>query len=276
MADERVPVVSPDGTPGTLPKEQVPELEGSGGRVMSPAEAAQTERRIALDEKYDPLRHPGDAYLEQTGANMAGLYRGLTGGLSDVAITKLGGEDARAKLNEMREVHPISGGIMEAAGTIGAMAAGNEFLPAARGASALARIAGHAARGSAEMGLYETGKTASDAALADEPITGEKLVAGFGHGALFGAVAGAAFGGVAEALGGALRGGRAVARVGELGEAPAKRSGSLLERAADTLGEKADQHTMKALGATNGQVQAIERSVPGGVERVANDVRTFV
>jgi hypothetical protein len=70
--------------------------------------------------------------------------------------------------------------------------------------SALGRMAQRAiatgAQGAVEGGLYGAGMAASEATLNDAPITAEKLLSGFGHGALFGGGAGAGLGAVGGGL----------------------------------------------------------------------------
>ena len=103
-------------------------------------------------------------------------------------------------------------------------AAGNLAERAAVGLGAsegggVARVLGGAARGAAEMPIYEIGNAVSRAAVHDEPLTAEQLFAAGGHGLLLGA----AFGGGLGAAGQLLRGGgklavRAAEKAGELGE----------------------------------------------------------
>lgn len=75
----------------------------------------------------------------------------------------------------------------------------------ADGATAAGRIGAAAvklaARGAAEGALYGAAGAANDAVLNGDDITAEKIVAGMGHGALFGGLLGGTLGGVARATG---------------------------------------------------------------------------
>lgn len=91
------------------------------------------------------------------------------------------------------------GGIVERG-----VARGLEAL-GADGATALGRIAAAgtkmAARGAAEGALYGGAQAASDSVLSGDDITAEKIVAGMGHGALFGAGLGGVLGVGGQTLG---------------------------------------------------------------------------
>lgn len=75
----------------------------------------------------------------------------------------------------------------------------------ADGATVAGRIGASAvklgARGAAEGALYGAATAANDAVLQGDDITAEKIVAGMGHGALFGGALGAGLGGVGKAVG---------------------------------------------------------------------------
>jgi hypothetical protein len=80
------------------------------------------------------------------------------------------------------------------------------------------RAATTAVQGAVEGGLYGTGHAASEAVLNDAPITAEKLLSGFGQGALFGGGAGAglgAAGSLASSALGKIVGSRGVRDVAE-------------------------------------------------------------
>jgi hypothetical protein len=91
------------------------------------------------------------------------------------------------------------------------------------------------AQGAAEGGLYGAGMAASEATLNDAPITAEKLLAGFGHGALFGGGAGAALGAGGSLLSSGL--GKIVGPRGVQGGAEALANKSALEAAGFSAGD---------------------------------------
>lgn len=92
-----------------------------------------------------------------------------------------------------------AGGIVERGMARGLAALG------ADGATAAGRIGAAAAkmgaRGAAEGALYGAAQAANDAVLKGDAITAEKIVAGMGHGALFGGALGAGLGAVARGTG---------------------------------------------------------------------------
>jgi hypothetical protein len=270
VADAPVPVESPDGTPGYVPKAEVRQVVEAGGRVLSPDEARATQHQIDIDEQTDLTRHP-EAAIGAAGALAAGAARGASFGLSDVLASGLS-DAARSKLNEWRELHPTASMLGELGGTAASFAYGGELGAGLRAESAVGRVAQSAARGAAEMSLYEGGRAAGDAALANEPITGEKIVAGMGHGALMGALAGGALSTVAEGLGAAGRALRAP-RAAEAAEGASEGGGP---RLGDRLQQMADESRVRGMGGTLNDVKTINRTVKGGVSKVAQDVEPVI
>ena len=237
-----IPVISPDGTLGTVPAEKAAEAFSSGYKY-EPLDS-QTERAMA--EKYG-----SGGQTVRAGAE--GLARGLTIGLSDPLQVALGVDPEEIK--QRQEQNPVvstgaaiagaaipavlSGGA-SAPGAIGSIARAAGLTPAAgviragtavteaiapsvtrligtEGAKSLAkRIAAGAipaAAGSAvEGGLYGLGTAISEEALGDPQSIGEKIVSYVGVGALFGAGVGGAFG----AIGGALLKPEAKALISEI------------------------------------------------------------
>lgn len=91
------------------------------------------------------------------------------------------------------------GGIVERGMARGLAALGADGATAAgRIGAAAAKMAG---RGAAEGALYGAAQAANDAVLKGDDITAEKIVAGMGHGALFGGALGAGLGAVARGTG---------------------------------------------------------------------------
>ena len=148
-------------------------------------------------------------------AATAGAARGLTfGGLSDVALTKLGLVNPET-LEALKDVHPVASTAGEVAGTVGGALLGGESLvgegvaTGARvgeaaggwiarqlGTSALAKIAATAGGAAAEGGLYGLGQVASEDALGEHELTAEHVLSTVGLSMLTG-------GGVAAGLHGA-------------------------------------------------------------------------
>lgn len=271
MSGPTVNVELPDGTPGTVPASQVAALP-EGTRRMSDEEVGAAKQQIALDQKYEFREgNMARSVLGGVGAATAGAARGATFGLSDVAGSAFG---LRGELNELRGAFPLASGVGEAAGMIG-MGIATGGIGAEAGAAGLAgRVALGTARGAAEMGLYQAGRTAGDMALANEDFDAEKVVAAFGHGALLGGGIGALTTLGGAAIGRAFHGGGAPPALPAAGaiERQAAR-GSLREVIGEQAAGKSDDFFANALGATKGQVKKINQKVEGGFGRVAADTK---
>jgi len=213
---------------------------------------ALSEEEIA----HEKARQERGTVGQQAIAGVEGLARGASVGLSDLALSKVLGDEYRKGAQQRQEFNPITAGATEIGGAIApafftggasaeaglaARAAGAarvaeeastigkvaRFIPsnligeagtfAERAAGrlvgegaegALARMGqravGLGARGAAEGGLYGAGSEVSRAALDDAPITAEKLLSGFSHGALYGGLAGAGLGAVGSLGGSAI------------------------------------------------------------------------
>ena len=258
MADEQAPAAAPaprtvtmydrKGAAVQVPEEQVAQAYRSGelglpegqqvvlrrGReqvVLSGSEAGALleSREGALydggsSEGYQDqeLRREYSGLGGQARAAAAGAARGLTLGLSDVAIAELGGDEGRTELQRLQRYGAGAGLVGEAVGTLGgALLSGGSGL-LAKGASAgvragaavgglaeraavrtglglglaeggaAVRALGTAAGFGAEGALYAAGAEAGRQAVANERYDGEKLVAAGLHGAAAGAVLGGA------------------------------------------------------------------------------------
>lgn len=133
-----------------------------------------------------PLLLSGGASAGAQGAGLA-ARAGATGA---GAIRTLGaGHRAIAGVGGLVERGVARG--LESLGATGATAGGRVAISAAK----------LGARGATEGALYGAAQAANDAVLTGEDITAEKIVAGMGHGALFGGALGAGLGGVARATG---------------------------------------------------------------------------
>lgn len=120
----------------------------------------------------------GAGAVARAGQLGAGAVRAL--GVGNRAIAGVGGIVERG----------VARGLA-ALGADGATAAGRIGIAAAK----------MGARGAAEGALYGAAQAANDAVLKGDAITAEKIVAGMGHGALFGGALGAGLGAVARGTG---------------------------------------------------------------------------
>lgn len=253
-------------------------LQSSEGRYYDggSSEAAQDQ---ALRQEYSGL-------WGQTKALGAGAARGLTSHLSDVAISELGGDDARTELQRLQTYGAGAGLVGEAAGTIvGALLSGGSGL-LARGASAgvragaavgsmaeraavraglglglaeggvAARALGTAAAFGAEGAVYAAGAEAGRQAVANERYDGEKMVAAGLHGALAGAALGGAGSVVASGASKAASWGASKALDGAI--AVAEKAGGK----ASTIGREGELLEEKI-------ARLVDAVSPGGAERFA-------
>lgn len=294
MADtaKQIAVVTPAGDVREISSADAADAAEQGFELATPEQV----RGARLQSKFDESSALSKA-ATVGGATVAGALRGVTAGFSDPIITHgaelIGGASAanaaRSTLNELREMAPTASTIGEAAGVIGGMALGSGEAglgaKALTGASRLGRgvesvasrvvgrgIAGRMVAGglgaAVEGSIYGAGQAASEAALGNEDLTGEKLVAGMTHGAVIGGGIGAALGG----LGGALERVRAPRLAAEVTEAAPK--GSLRERFGRWASEQADANTIKTVGATQGEVQKALKY--GDPSRYAKQIRDVV
>ena len=262
MADpKQIAVVTPAGDVRTIASTDAADAAEQGFELATPEQVKGAKTQAKFDEA-SALGKAG--YV--AGAAGAGALRGISAGLSDAALIHgaglLGKDSATATrdtLNELRDVAPNASLLGEGAGMIGGLALGSGEVGfggkaltavsragglaergAARllgeGASSLAgRVAQRglatAASGAVEGALYGAGSTISEAALGDEQLTGEKLIAGATHGA----VVGGALGGVLGGIGGAFS-----RRGGKLADVVAEREGAAASRVARDVGEGAE------------------------------------
>lgn len=234
VADDKLSEMAQSGALRAAPGSRVHMLDSSGRPVTVPAE----EVAQAFEAGFSPelssaveARHRQKEFgtLGQKAATAAeGAARGLTFGLSDVALTGLGGEGYRQDALARREVNPgtaIGGEVVGAlAPLIASGGASAEASLASRAITAVPRAATRVARaalpfagetraarmmvraaqgamtGALEGALYGAGSAAGQAALKGDEITAEKVLSGAGHGSLIGSLLGAAGG----ALGGSL------------------------------------------------------------------------
>lgn len=215
-APDVIPVRAPDGSVGTVDKAHLAEAIEAGAQVVDQA----TLQKAEVQAKYGGA---GGTAL----AAGAGVARGLTLGLSDVAAAGIGGEGVRQDLEGLKEANPyasiggevvgaiapafLTGGASTAAEglTLGKAVRGLGALPRAVGSLGMAaergvagvvgeglvgRIAGKAAAGALEGSIYSAGSAASEAALGDHELTAESLLGSMKHGAIAGGLLGGAAG----------------------------------------------------------------------------------
>lgn len=301
MADpKQIAVVTPAGDVRTIASTDAADAAEQGFELATPEQVKGAKNQAKFDEA-SALGKAG--YV--AGAAGAGALRGISAGLSDAALIHgaglLGKDSATATrdtLNELRDVAPNASLLGEGAGMIGGLALGSgEVGFGGKALTAVSRAGGLAERGAARLlgegatslagrvaqrglataasgavegALYGAGSTISEAALGDENLTGEKLVAGMGHGALVGGALGAAFGGVSGAF---SRG-----RTGKLSDMIAEREAVTAARAETprAAGVADDVFAAKKppIGAEIPQPAAAAPSAAADVELLTRGVRT--
>jgi hypothetical protein len=207
-----LPVIAPDGTPGTIPAAQAASALQAG--YVYETEGARHERK--LQQEY------GEGTGTEVRAFAEGAARGATFGLSDVALTGLGADAEGLRERQARNTKAALGGEVVGAAA-GVLLPGGPAAMAFKGGQAASRIAaravgktalasegaGLAARvlakgipagvGSAVEGAaYGLGQSVSEDALGKAELTAERVMANVGLGALLGAGGGALFAGGGE------------------------------------------------------------------------------
>lgn len=153
------------------------------------------------------------------------LARGATLGLSDLAARALGGEQAAADLDALREENPLISAGGELVGTLApALLSGGAATPAGlaaragagvrelgAGAGMLGQVGAAALGGVTEGALYGAGQGLSEVALSQDPLTWERAASTIGSNMLFGgAIGGIAGAGSSLVERGLQRAGRAI------------------------------------------------------------------
>ena len=202
----------------------------------------------------------GESVGAEIAAGAAGVARGVTIGLSDLALTKSGAVDPET-LQKLREYNPAASTGGEVAGVLGSLllpgGAVGTVAKGAKGATSVVRgvsaagqaterlvaraIATEGAQGVArqivgrvlpkvagsavEGAFYGSGQEITESALGDTELTAERLLAGAGMGAMIGGGAAGAFGLGGVALEAGVRG------AGKALSSTAKAIGRLYENA---------------------------------------------
>lgn len=197
---ERVEVRTKEGQRGTIPAEEAQKAFGQLGYAYVPEGEVAAERRQAEYE---------DRGLE---AAAAGVARGATLGLSDVALTSTGvvEDETLRGLEEFNEYASAGGEVVGVAAP--AIFSGGAYAPAGIASRVATRAAAKlttnavgrtALAGAIEGGFFGAGQAVSEDALGQAPLTAQKLVADVGTNALLGLGGGAAFGALERKIAGA-------------------------------------------------------------------------
>jgi hypothetical protein len=248
MPSDTINLVHDDGTAITVPVDQAAALLASKRfRVEQGADVASRTVEGAREEMYGGV---GGAVR----AGVAGVARGATFGLSDVAARTLGGEDLARDLRGVREENQ---GISMAGEVVGSLVPGGAGSLAAKagrrvagtGSGGLAQVARAGAAGATEGALMGAGAGVSELALSDDPLTLERMASAIGSNALFGAATGGALGAGGKVVEKGLM--RAKAALDEGAKAGVGRLGvaddlATLDRKGLKLAEKAEHDAIEA------------------------------
>lgn len=181
----------------------------------------QEHRQALLDKKYGGS--PLGAFTSTVSALGSGVGRGFSFGLSDkarVEAARLWGGDEDAKktgreLKELEEYAPVASNVGEFGGValqtalpvpklglaakLGSATEGAGLL--GRAAVGATKIGTSAAEGAAYGVMGQIGHNVSESAFGDTDLTAEKILAGTGEGAVFGALLGGGLGAAGVGLG---------------------------------------------------------------------------
>lgn len=204
-------------------------------------EFAQKTKSEILTHHDDLVQGFKDSTLATVGAGVAGVARGVTFGLSDLAargIQEATGLPLAENLNALEEASPIVSGVGEAAGMIvPAFFTGGASTPLSASAKAASfgvkaaekiatragesiaekigsKVAGKVAESAVRGAEYGVGTGISDISLADTPILSAKSAGDLATSALFGAAFDVGTLGVGTAIKKAWKGSKGVAELG--------------------------------------------------------------
>lgn len=275
-----VTLIDPEGRPHEMPADQ------AGGALDQPGWRLQTDadRLERISGQAKEADYGGAGGTIKAGA--AGLARGATLGLSDVALAGLGGEDTAFDLRALREVNPgvstgteiagalapalISGGAATPAGAVARAGRGIAELGAESGA--LGKIGYSALGGAAEGALFGAGSGVSELALSDDPLTVQHVASTLSSNALYGAALGGGLGGLGKA-----------AEIG-LGRAKTAIDGALEQRAAkkaSTVGEAIDTGDLESLNprklkeAREAELERLDTDLAPERKSIADDIHEY-
>lgn len=258
--DADVNVVAPWGASGTVKGKDVAPALAAGYQLES--QSGTHERRLQ--------REYGDAPVEAFGA---GLLRGGTLGLSDLAARELHLNGAREGMQALQRYNPwasiggevVGGFAAPGVGAIGegaeAAVAGSRFAQelaaGGKAAKTLARYAPALVRGASEGAVFGAGGGLSQAALSDDPITAESLIADVGSGVLLGGASGAVLSGASKFLFG--------------GDAAAMMGRAHKDAATPTIADAVLSHGEAEAGAPRRIGESPEAPVPSGPRQAKDE-----
>lgn len=186
-----VAVVSPAGSAGTVPADQLAAALRMGYRLEAPDE--HRERRLQESYGDRPFTAAG---LGALGALTFGGSDAILGGIGEVqggdnAIREIAGRNRGA-----RAVGEI-GGLLTGAGAAGLLTRAGEGAAKVTGGGLMGALASGAAQG----GLVGAQQAVSEIALSEDPLTAESIAGTMFHHVLAGAALGGAGGGLGELVG---------------------------------------------------------------------------
>lgn len=209
--EPQVALLGPGGIERSVPKSQAAFFISSGYQLDTP----QARQEIALQKQY------GEGTANEFAAGGLGLARGLTFGLSDLALARTGAVSTEA-LRELKKRNPdatLAGelsaiAIPMAGGALSAVRGATAAAQAARGAGALmegagsglsllsglgegvakaaakatgSQLLGRAAADAAQSLAFHIGQNLSETVLGDKDVTAERLLAHGGQALAIGA-----------------------------------------------------------------------------------------
>jgi len=283
---QQVPVTNPDGKLGTIPAEQINKALSQGYSFSSHKAIEEAENEAKYGGMGGALKAAGAGALRGLTFGLSDRFIGegraaLKSNLGEAEQTE---QETREALKGLKETNPgstvagevggalggtfLGGGLGEAIGAVpkaisgagGLIEHGVEHL-VGEGAKGLAgKMAQHAlalgAGSAAEGALYGASNEISESYLNNQQLTGEKLLASMGHGALIAGGVGGILGAASPLIE------KAAAKASETIRPVAK---EIL--GADNLEELAGQNAFKALRPTAKFVSKAERT-EGGVSGV--------
>ncbi len=264
------PLIGPDGKRYVVDRDE--DLQGAidAGYRVETAEAPQT-----LGESAKGI---GSDVVDTIGAGAQGIAKGLTAGLSDLLIAPpraapsaadsldpsgdiAASRRAAAALDagRLRKENPVVFGVGEFGGMVASPI--NKIGAAVRGGigatTALGRIGASALAEGAEGLLYGAGNTMSEAALGDQDLTAEKMIAGIGLGGVLGVAGGGVGAGLAEGF-----------------KAVAPKIGRLISGAKGPIEEFAENRWLKAGGGIQSDIKKIPEAERAAVANVIREAMT--
>lgn len=291
-----IKVVRPDGQVGIISSEDAADAAEQGYRLATDGEVSKA-RKVAAYEESSAFEKAGTLAGATLAGAARGLSAEFSDPATLLAAEAIAGkktaDNLRNKLNEYKEVAPNASALGEAAGLLGGLALGSGEVGGGlkglglvqRGITGAGRaVEGAAARalgaeaatslggrvlsrgissglGSAlEGAIYAEGHAASEAALGDEVLTGEKMAAALEHGGGLGFGIGFGLGGLSGAIGRATeKSGLTAAREASIADAEVAAGNSVRSRISQAAREQANINTFKAMGGTKSEFAKMRR-----------------